>query len=80
MECRSSDIKIHPPIGKNFQEDEDTVDHMLDSFCRSPDKSIRRNDIPFCSNTSPYSYNTMREDDANVKFSCKEHAGSNDVR
>ncbi|GFU20915.1 hypothetical protein TNCV_3004921 [Trichonephila clavipes] len=21
MECRSSDIKIHPPIGKNFQED-----------------------------------------------------------
>ncbi|PRD27310.1 UNVERIFIED_CONTAM: hypothetical protein NCL1_35703 [Trichonephila clavipes] len=66
MECRSSDIKISPPLGKNFKGDGNfgisnwqislkaTVDRVRDSFCRSPEKSVRqvRNDIPFCSNMS----------------------------
>ncbi|GFX12958.1 uncharacterized protein TNCV_3659541 [Trichonephila clavipes] len=58
MECRSSDIKIYPPMGKNFKGDgnfgisnwqiflvfvlEDTVYHVRDSFYSSPDRSIRQ--------------------------------------
>ncbi|GFT82102.1 hypothetical protein TNCV_3910321 [Trichonephila clavipes] len=56
MECRSSDIKIYPPMRKNSEGDgsfgcqtgkyfyvfviEDTVDRVRDSFCISPDKPI----------------------------------------
>ncbi|GFT95834.1 uncharacterized protein TNCV_311861 [Trichonephila clavipes] len=56
MECRPSDIKTYPPMGKNFKETgtlvsqtgkydfviEDTVDRVRNSFCRSPDKSIKQ--------------------------------------
>ncbi|GFW17324.1 hypothetical protein TNCV_3905341 [Trichonephila clavipes] len=49
MECRFSDIKIHPAVGRTLKETgalsfviEDILDRVRDSFCRSPDKSIRR--------------------------------------
>ncbi|GFX35217.1 hypothetical protein TNCV_100241 [Trichonephila clavipes] len=63
MECRSSDIKIFPPLtlketGALVSQTskypyvfvkEDIVDRVCDSFCSSSDKSIKQasNDIPF---------------------------------
>ncbi|GFY05132.1 hypothetical protein TNCV_3270041 [Trichonephila clavipes] len=71
MECQSSDIKLYPPMGKNFKGDgnlvsqtgkypyvfviEDTVDRVCDTFCEIPDKSIRQ-----ASNDIPFRSNTSR--------------------